>query len=116
MTGELVREGRVARITTSGWRTGRPREVVVGFVAEPDGSILVAAGDDDASWGRNLLDDPACEVESGARRFRAIAEPLSGTEHARAIRELILRYGTPSERLGRGPSFRIRPVAEAGVA
>jgi hypothetical protein len=27
-------------------------------------------------------------------------------------RGLILRYGTPAEGLGRGPSFRLRPVAE----
>jgi deazaflavin-dependent oxidoreductase (nitroreductase family) len=110
MAEELVRDGRVARITASGWRTGRPREVVAGFVAEPDGSILVAAGDDDASWGHNLLGDPECIVEYGDRRFRAVAEPLSDEEHALAIRELILRYGTPSERLGRGPSFRLRPI------
>jgi len=25
---------------------------------------------------------------------------------------MILRYGTPAEGLGRGPSFRLRPVAE----
>lgn len=112
MAEELVRDGRVVRITTSGWRTGRPREVVAGYVDEPDGSLLVAAGDDDASWGQNLLAEPECVVESGERRFRAVAEPLSDDEHARAVRELILRYGTPSERLGRGPSFRLRPVDE----
>jgi hypothetical protein len=30
---------------------------------------------------------------------------------AAAIRDLILRYGTPSERLGAGPVFRLRPSA-----
>ena len=61
------------------------------------------------SWALNLLADPAVEVEVGDRRFAAIAEPLDPTDHARAIRGLILRYGTPAERLGRGPSFRLRP-------
>lgn len=79
-------------------------------MAELDGSILVAANDDRTAWGRNLLADPSCEVTVGPRRFDAVAEALAGPDHARAIRELILRYGTPSEGLGRGPSFRLRPV------
>ena len=110
MADELVLQGRVARISTTGRRSGRPRPVAVGFVEEPDGSLLVAANDDASGWAQNLLDDPSCTVEVGSRRFDAVAEPLSGEEHARAIGALILRYGTPSERLGRGPSFRLRPL------
>ena len=85
--------------------------MAVGFVDEPDGSILVAAGDR-AHWARNLIDDPEVEVEVGDRRFSAIAEPLEAADHARVIRGLILRYGTPAERLGLGPSFRLRPRAD----
>jgi hypothetical protein len=48
----------------------------------------------------------------GDRRFSAIAEPLETSDHARAIRGLILRYGTPAERLGLGPSFRLRPRSD----
>jgi deazaflavin-dependent oxidoreductase (nitroreductase family) len=109
MEDELVRLGRVARIVTTGRRTGLPRPVAVGFVEEPDGSLLVAATDEVTAWGLNLLDDPGCVVEFGERRFAAVAEPLAGGDHARAIGALILRYGTPSEGLGRGPSFRLRP-------
>jgi hypothetical protein len=39
----------------------------------------------------------------------AQAHEIEGPERARAIRELILRYGTPSERLGSGPAFRLVP-------
>jgi hypothetical protein len=84
--------------------------VAVGYVDEPDGSVLVAAGDR-AQWALNLFDDPNVDVEVGERRFSAIAEPLEGADHGRAIRGLILRYGTPAERLGLGPSFRLRPLA-----
>jgi F420H(2)-dependent quinone reductase len=83
--------------------------VAVGYIDEPDGSILVAAGER-AQWAINLLMEPTVEVEVGDRRFTAQAEPLVGTDHARVIRGLILRYGTPAERLGRGPTFRLRPV------
>ena len=82
--------------------------MAVGYVDEPDGSILVAAGDR-AQWALNLFDDPAVEVQIGDRRFAGVAEPLEGGDHGRAIRSLILRYGTPAERLGLGPSFRLRP-------
>jgi hypothetical protein len=77
-------------------------------VDEPDGSVLVAAGDR-AQWALNLVEDAAVAVEVGGRRFEAIAERLDAADHARAIRGLILRYGTPAERLGRGLSFRLRP-------
>jgi deazaflavin-dependent oxidoreductase (nitroreductase family) len=109
MADALVWHGRVAMLTTTGRRSGLPREVVVGYVEEPDGALLIAATEPAASWALNLLDDPRCEVEIGDRRFRALAEALESADHARAVRELILRYGTPSEGLGRGPSFRLRP-------
>jgi len=61
----------------------------VGYVDEPDGSVLVAAGDG-AHWALNLFADPTVDVEVGERGFAAVAE-------------------TPAERLGRGASFRLRP-------
>jgi deazaflavin-dependent oxidoreductase (nitroreductase family) len=109
MERELVALGRVALLVTRGRVSGEPREVVVGFVDEPDGSVLVAANSPRSAWGLNLLADPGVAVEIGDRRFTAVAEELERTDHGRAVRELILRYGTPSEGLGTGPSFRLRP-------
>ncbi len=109
---EMVSWGRAARVETRGRRSGRIRSAVVGFVDEPDGSVLVAA-DEYANWARNLLADPACRVTIGERSFDARAEELAGEEQARAVRELVLRYGTPSERLGDGPAFRLRPAPPA---
>jgi hypothetical protein len=78
-------------------------------VAEPDGSLLVAAGSPAADWARNLDADPRCRVAIGDRTWpNAIAEPLEGTKAQQAVRELILKYGTPAERLGRGPAYRLR--------
>lgn len=106
----MVAAGRAARLVTMGRRTGRPVPVAVGFVEEPDGSLLVAAGRPDADWALNLLAEPRCRVTIGEEGFEAAAEPLEGAEAGRAIRELILRYGTPAERLGSGPAFRLRPL------
>ena len=89
--------------------------MTVGFVDEPDGSILVAAGSPDSRWAANLLADPTVEVVAGGRSFRGIAEPLEDRDprRGRAVRGLILRYGTPSEGIGSGQMFAIRE-AEPG--
>lgn len=86
--------------------------MTVGFVADEGGSILVAAGAPNSAWALNLLNDPLVEVVVGERSFLGLAEALNDRDprRGRAVRELILRYGTPSEGLGSGPIFVIRRV------
>jgi deazaflavin-dependent oxidoreductase (nitroreductase family) len=112
---QLVEWGKVVHIEIRGRRTGRQVRVAVGFVEEPDGSVLVAAGDPDADWARNLEADPHCRVTMGDRSWEADAEPLDQVSAGRLVAKLILRYGTPAERLGRGPAFRLRPLSRAKV-
>jgi deazaflavin-dependent oxidoreductase (nitroreductase family) len=107
---DLVEDGKVIRLETVGRRTGQPVSVTVGFVERPDGSLVVAAGAPDADWALNLLAEPACRVTLRAATFAAVARELVGGERNRAIGDLILRYGTPSERLGSGPAFELQPV------
>jgi deazaflavin-dependent oxidoreductase (nitroreductase family) len=107
---QLAGWGRVALIETRGRITGGPSRAAVGFVEEPDGSLLVAAGSPDADWARNLELLPDCRVTIGESTRSFVAEALSPADASRAVRELILRYGTPAERLGTGPAFRLRPV------
>jgi Domain of unknown function (DUF385). len=109
---QLAGWGKAALIETRGRVSGDTARAHVGFVEDADGSIFVAAGLG-ANWAANLLAEPACTVTIAERSFRGVAEPLAGAELAGAIRELILRYGTPAERLGPGPAFRIRPVGPA---
>ncbi len=113
MEAELVASGRFVRIETRGRTTGLARTVTVGFVedpTDPDRGLLVAAGAPDTDWALNLLEDRACRVTIGERSFAAFAEPLDGAGHASVISALILRYGTPAEGLGAGPTFRLRPA------
>jgi deazaflavin-dependent oxidoreductase (nitroreductase family) len=110
---QLAAWGKVARVETRGRRSGQPLEVAVGFIEEPDGSILVAAGSPDAAWARNIEAEPRCRVHIEAAAFDAVAQVLGGADRARAIRELILKYGTPAERLGRGAVFRLLPGRES---
>jgi deazaflavin-dependent oxidoreductase (nitroreductase family) len=105
----------VVRLETRGRISGTPVRAAVGYLEEPDGSLLVAAGEPDADWARNLETDLQCRATIGERTFDAIGERLDGAEAAQAIVGLILKYGTSAERLGRGPVFRLRPV-EGGPA
>ncbi len=102
-------------LETTGRASGGPARAAIGFIEEPDGSLLVAAGSADAHWALNLELDPNAVVQIGDRRWRVTAEPIDGPLRNRALRELILRYGTPAEQLGSGPTFRLRPVTEDGL-
>lgn len=107
---QLAGWGVVLRLETRGRVSGRPLEVALGYVEEPDGSLLVAAGSANADWARNLDADPRCRVTLAGASWPADAEPLEGADAHQVVRALILRYGTPAEKLGAGPAFRLRPV------
>ena len=111
---QLAGWGKVLKLQTRGRVTGRDVEVAVGFVADADGSLLVAAGADEADWARNLEADRRCRVTIGESAWDADGELLEGPDANRAVRELILRYGTSAERLGRGPAFRLRRRETSG--
>jgi deazaflavin-dependent oxidoreductase (nitroreductase family) len=113
---QLAGWGKVATLETRGRRSGTTVRAAVGYVEEPDGSVLVAAGGPDTHWALNLFAEPSAVLWIGGRAVPVIAEPLEPADHVRAIRELVLKYGTPAESLGAGPSFRLRPVAaDAGT-
>lgn len=112
---ELAAWGKVILLTTTGRRTGRARTTAVGFIAEPDGSLLVAAGDETTGWARNLDADPSCTVSLEGRSARYRAEPLDDDARRAVAVALILRYGTPAERLGMGPAYRLHPDPRPGA-
>jgi deazaflavin-dependent oxidoreductase (nitroreductase family) len=108
---QLAGWGTVLTLETRGRLSGNAVAVAVGYLEAPDGSLLVAAGDPDADWARNLEAEPACTVTIEDRRLPMVAERVDGPDASAAIVELILKYGTSAERLGRGPVFRLRPAA-----
>jgi len=114
MASDLASWGKVAVIEARGRRSGRIISTPVGFVDDVDGSLLVAASDDNTSWALNLLADAHCAVTVGSTRGAYVAELLDTAGRAAAVTALILRYGAPAERLGAGPAFRLRPDAAYG--
>ena len=107
---QLAGWGRIAILETRGRRSGRPSRAAVGFVDGDGGAIVVAAGEPSAAWARNLAADPTGTATIGERTTTFTAVELEGPERHAAIASLILKYGTPSEGLGRGPVFRLSMV------
>ncbi|HEX5827457.1 MAG TPA: nitroreductase family deazaflavin-dependent oxidoreductase [Candidatus Limnocylindrales bacterium] len=109
MEDDLVAWGRVLRIETTGRVTGRTARATVGFAERAAGHsrVVVAAGSPNASWALNLIADPACRCTVGEDSWQAVARELAGAEHSAAVRDLILKYGTPAESLGSGPAFEL---------
>jgi deazaflavin-dependent oxidoreductase (nitroreductase family) len=109
---QLVGWEKAVAIETRGRVTGGAVVAAVGFVEEPDGSLLVAASDPGAHWAANLRAEPRCMGRIGMQREAYVAEELDDAAKARAVTGLILKYGTPAERLGAGPAFRLRLAPE----
>lgn len=107
---QLAEWGKVALVETRGRLSGKSVTAAVGFIEEPDGSLLVAAGSERSDWARNLAADPRCRATVGERTRAYVAEVADDADRSRALVELVLKYGTPAERLGHGPVFRLRPV------
>jgi deazaflavin-dependent oxidoreductase (nitroreductase family) len=86
-------------LRTTGRRTGRPREVALGY-AILDGRVYCSAGfGERTAWYRNLLADPRVEIVLPAGGFAGIAERVADpAELDRAWRALIRALGV----LGRG--------------
>jgi hypothetical protein len=75
--------------------------------------MVIAATEPTTNWALNLEADPRCTVTLEGVSFDAHAEVVEGAARNAAITTLILKYGTPAERLGRGPVFRLRRLGAA---
>ena len=72
-------------------------------------NLLVAAGDESSDWALNLRANPVCTVTIEERTADYTAREVNEADRGPAVVALILKYGTPAERLGRGPVFRLTP-------
>lgn len=104
---ELADWGKVCLIVTRGRVSGDTVRTAVGFFEEVAGTLVVAAGSEMADWALNLRATPRCSAQIGDDTAEYEALELFDDERNQAITALILKYGTPAERLGRGPAFRL---------
>jgi deazaflavin-dependent oxidoreductase (nitroreductase family) len=113
MEADLTAWGKAITLETIGRHSGLPRRVTIGFIEDGDGSLLVAGASDATHWTRNLKAEPRCAVELADHQGAYRAELLDDVGRQHAVSGLILKYGTPAERLGAGPAFRLVPLLEA---
>jgi deazaflavin-dependent oxidoreductase (nitroreductase family) len=72
-------------LTTVGRKTGRPRSVQLGYLADGGDHVVVASNFGQGhhpAWSHNLLADPRATVEVDGRTETVVAERLSAAEKA----------------------------------
>jgi deazaflavin-dependent oxidoreductase (nitroreductase family) len=70
-------------LTTTGARTGEPREVVVTFTRDGDDYVVVGSKSgepQDPAWFKNLIANPVVTVETDRRTFQAKATVAEGAD------------------------------------
>ncbi len=89
-------EGRpLIILTTTGARSGQPRETPLIYGRDGDDLFIIASAGGSAThpaWYHNLLAIPDVTVEIGSDRFQARAAPVTGPERARLYGQLAARF------------------------
>jgi deazaflavin-dependent oxidoreductase (nitroreductase family) len=99
---ESLAETEYCYLTTTGRRSGRAHRIEIWFVAHDDGAYLLqnTAG---ADWYRNIVADPAVELEIAGERRSTTARPVERSDPAGALvrPSMVAKYqaGYPHEDL-----------------
>ena len=84
-------------LTTTGRRSGRPREIEIWFTERDGRFYIIAEHRERAQWVLNILADPQIHVRVGDRSFAGVARVLSDErepELVRAVKSLSdAKYG-----------------------
>lgn len=70
-------------LTTTGAKSGEPREAVVTFTRDGDDYVVIGSksGDpDDPAWFTNLVANPVVTIETGGQTFQATATVAESTD------------------------------------
>jgi deazaflavin-dependent oxidoreductase (nitroreductase family) len=94
-------------LTTTGRRSGEPREIPLIFAADGDRQIIIASkggAPTHPQWYRNIEADPEVQVQVKGDRFKAIARTVEGDERDRCwarANEIWPNYDAYQERTDR---------------
>ncbi len=111
----MARSGRIGILGTTGARTGLPRRAPLGFVARPDGSILIGAGSPGSrGWTVNLLANPVATFSIRGVDGRYRARLVADEDRPAALAEMIAKMGRVAERADWGDLFVLEPDEPVG--
>jgi len=82
MEGEDFSAIQYLYLTTTGRKTGLPREIEIWFVAHADRFYILAEHFHRAQWVRNLIANPRVQVRLAGREFTATARVLDEQQDA----------------------------------
>jgi len=88
---EVRLSGLVLLLTTTGRKSGLPRQTRLQYEKEEDVIYVAAARGQKADWFRNILANPHVEVQIGGQSLCGLAEPI--TDPVRIADFLELRLG-----------------------
>ncbi len=103
IVAEQLAKRCVMLVTTVGRRTGLPRTTGVSFMPHGSGFIVFSGWGTSSNWYRNVLANPAVEVQVGRRRMRCTARLIEQPERRR---ELMLQMRARSRSCGPPPFTR----------
>ena len=90
-----LRAADECRLTTTGRKSGQPREIRIWFAAVGDRVFMLAGDRENAHWVRNLQADPTVRVAIRKRTFEGVGRPVEGDEDEPVARDAIAaKYGT----------------------
>jgi deazaflavin-dependent oxidoreductase (nitroreductase family) len=73
-------------LTTTGRRSGAPREIEIWFTRHRDRYYVIAETGERAQWVQNVLREPRVTVRIGAERFPSRARVVSGESESALVR------------------------------
>jgi F420H(2)-dependent quinone reductase len=85
----------VLELTTTGRKTGQARRVMLTYLRDPRGFIVIASNagsTDDPAWLRNLESHPRATVRTGRIVRDVRMRPLDGDERANALERAVAAY------------------------
>jgi deazaflavin-dependent oxidoreductase (nitroreductase family) len=95
-------------LTTTGRRSGRPREIEIWFTHR-DGRFYLVAEYSTSQWVKNLQADPRVQVRVAGKRFAAQARLISGETDAE-LRRAIQEQSQTKYGWGDGLVIELNPV------
>jgi deazaflavin-dependent oxidoreductase (nitroreductase family) len=91
----LARE-QYCYLTTTGRRSGEPREIEIWFALDGTTLYLLSGGRDRSDWVRNLMSDSDVKVRIGESSFDGRGRIVTSAEEDARARRLVLEKYTAS--------------------
>ena len=85
----------VLQLTTTGRTSGQPRSVMLAYLSDPRGFVVIASNagaDRDPAWWRNLQAQPQARVRDGRTTHAVRVRRLDGDERERAWQRAVAAF------------------------